>query len=149
MGAIRRSISPLIAGVSVTAVAFALWTGTMLLEVGGPEVKQMVSNTGLALVALAAAAACGWVARRGDAREHRVWGFVGVGCLSWGLGQTVWTVYESILHKEPFPSPADVGYTGLPPLFCIGLLGLASAPKGLGRMRARSEERRVGKECRL
>ncbi len=108
----------------------------MLLELGGPDVKQTVSNMGLALVALAAAAACGWVARRGDRNERRVWGFVGLGCLSWGLGQTVWTIYESFLHKQPFPSPADVGYTGLPPLFCIGLMGLASAPKGLGRVRA-------------
>ncbi len=136
MSRFRTRSFPLVAGVGATAIAFVLWTGTMLLELGGPDVKQTVSNTGLALVALAAAAACGWVARRGDAREHRVWGFVGLGCLSWGLGQTVWTIYESILHREPFPSPADVGYTGLPLLFCVGLLGLASAPQGIGRIRA-------------
>ena len=136
MGGTRKSSFPFIAGVSATVVAFAIWTGTMLLEVGGPDVKETISNTGLAFIALAAAAACIWVARRGNARERRVWGFVGLGCLSWGLGQTVWTVYESILHKEPFPSPADVGYTGMTPLLCIGLLGLASAPKGLGSVRA-------------
>jgi diguanylate cyclase (GGDEF)-like protein/PAS domain S-box-containing protein len=105
----------------------------MLLEVGGPDVKTTISNIGLALVALTAAVVCGVAARRRDAR---VWAFIGLGCLSWGLGQTMWTIYESFLHKEPFPSPADIGYSGLLPLFSIGLLGLASAPQRLERVRA-------------
>ena len=116
-----------------TAACFAAWAAVMLLEIGGPDVKQTISNAGLAIVALAAAVACAWSAKRGDSR---VWAFIGLGCLSWGLGQTMWTIYESILHKEPFPSPADVGYSGLVPLVCIGLLGLASAPQGWERIRA-------------
>ena len=122
-----------LAGVVGTATCFVVWAGAMLLEVGGPDVKQTISNAGLSIVALAAAAACGWAAKHGDAR---VWIFVGLGCLSWGLGQTTWTIYESILHKEPFPSPADIGYSGLLPLVCVGLLGMASAPRGWERMRA-------------
>jgi diguanylate cyclase (GGDEF)-like protein/PAS domain S-box-containing protein len=136
MKVIQRRGLLFLSGICATVVCFGVWAGTMLLEVGGPDVKQAISNTGLAFVALTAAAACGWVARRGDARERRVWGFVGLGCLSWGLGQTVWTIYESVLHTGPFPSPADIGYTGLLPLFCVGLLGLASAPRGLGSVRA-------------
>ena len=120
-------------GVIAACVCFTAWACVMLLELGGPEITKAISNTGLAVAALAASVCCGFAARRRDAR---VWAFIGVGCFSWGLGQTMWTIYESFLHREPFPSPADIGYSGLLPLFSIGLLGLASAPKGLERVRA-------------
>ena len=48
----------------------------------------------------------------------------------------IWTSYESSGREVPFPSYADVGYLGLPPLAAIGLLLLPSAIQTLaGRIR--------------
>jgi hypothetical protein len=40
----------------------------------------------------------------------------------------VWSWFESVLGREvPFPSPADLGYLGLPPLAAMALLALPLA----------------------
>ena len=47
---------------------------------------------------------------------------LGLACLSWGLGQAVWTWYESMLGREvPFPSLADGFYLLFYPLAYAGL----------------------------
>lgn len=43
-------------------------------------------------------------------------------CASWMAGEALWTLYELVLHKEPFPSPADIGYLGAVPLAGVALL---------------------------
>jgi PAS domain S-box-containing protein len=60
------------------------------------------------------------------------WTVVGLGVLSWGLGQVVWIYLETFLGEDaPFPSPADIGYLGMVVLTPIGLLILPSAAKAL------------------
>ena len=68
---------------------------------------------------------------------RRFWLLLGAAALSWGLGQAVWTWYESILGREvPFPSLADVGYLAMPPLAAAALLSLPlAAPTLAGRVR--------------
>ena len=57
---------------------------------------------------------------------------LGLACLSWGLGQAVWTWYESMLGREvPFPSLADIGYLMFVPLVAGALLAFPSVPRRL------------------
>ena len=105
-------------GVGLTVMLFG---GLLITDVGGSLVSQTISNVGLCLAALSAAVAC--LVRAAGSR---------LGILSWGVGQVFWVYLESIRGEEvPFPSAADVGYVGLPPLVVVGLLFLPVAAQSL------------------
>jgi diguanylate cyclase (GGDEF)-like protein/PAS domain S-box-containing protein len=117
-------------------VLAALWFGSQRLLGGHSVTTQWISNVGLVLAPLLAAALCAWRGLRShDAR--RAWVLLGLSAFSWGTGQAFWTVYESVLGRElPFPSYADFGYLMSVPLLVAGLLALPSAPTLLsGRLR--------------
>jgi diguanylate cyclase (GGDEF)-like protein/PAS domain S-box-containing protein len=121
--------------VAAVVATFGLVLGTGL---GGPGVAQTISNLGLCAVAISAAVAC--LIRAGSFSGQLRWGwaFIGLGVLSWGLGQACWVYLETFRGDEaPFPSMADVGYLGLVLLTPIGLLILPSAAQALAN-RARS-----------
>ncbi|WP_127501730.1 putative bifunctional diguanylate cyclase/phosphodiesterase [Actinoplanes solisilvae] len=123
----------LLAGAFVAAFAFVLGTGA-----GGAALAQAVSNFGLCFAALAAAAACLWRSRRFSGRRRGGWALIGLGVLSWGLGQGTWLYLETFRGDQvPFPSPADLGYLGMVVLAPIGLLVLPSRAQTLAN-RARS-----------
>jgi diguanylate cyclase (GGDEF)-like protein/PAS domain S-box-containing protein len=123
--------APLVGGVGVA------WAAALMLLPGSTAV-QHVSNLGLLAVALAAGAAGVLRSRRteGD-KARRFWLLLGTGVLFWAGGQLAWTWYESVLGIEvPFPSLADVGYLGLPPLAAAALFSLPlAAPTVAGRIR--------------
>ena len=116
-------------------VAVLAWTCALLTLSG--SAAQHASNVGLALIALVA----GWAALRRGGRHtgaiRRFWRLFGAGVLSWSAGQMVWTWYESVLGLAvPYPSPADWGYLGLPPLAAAALLSLPlAAPTVAGQAR--------------
>lgn len=59
-------------------------------------------------------------------RERLAWTLVGVGLLMWGFGESFWRYYV-LTNQSPFPSYADIGYSGLPPLVFAGLLILPNS----------------------
>jgi diguanylate cyclase (GGDEF)-like protein/PAS domain S-box-containing protein len=116
----------------LTAAVVVSFGGLLISGVGGDAVSQTISNVGLCLAALSAAVACLLRAGRTTGRLRVSWGLVGLGILSWGAGQVAWVYLESIRGDEvPFPSVADVGYLGLPPLVVVGLLFLPVAAQSL------------------
>src|SRR5262249_17952782 len=121
--------------VAVALVA-AAWSVPLLFGVGTATTSQRVSDFGLIVAALAAAAAC-LRARQLDRRNGRVWLLLGASAFSWGCGQAVWTWYESIQGVDvPFPSSADIGYLCAVPFAVAALACLPSAPRTLaGRVR--------------
>ncbi|MET0423278.1 MAG: sensor domain-containing diguanylate cyclase, partial [Actinoplanes sp.] len=115
--------------VGLVVAAFALLLGT---DVAGPELSQTVSNFGLCAGAIAAAAACLRRASKFSGRLRWGWTLVGLGVLSWGLGQSAWVYLETFLGQEvPFPSQADLGYLGMVVLTPIGLLVMPSSQQAL------------------
>ncbi|MGZ4154047.1 MAG: sensor histidine kinase [Actinomycetota bacterium] len=78
----------------------------------------------LSIVASSAAATLATDARRAAGnRGPRL--LLGGGLLLWLGGETYWTIYETILHREPpFPSVADVMFLAAYPLFAIALVWL-------------------------
>src|SRR3712207_3051478 len=55
--------------------------------------------------------------------------FLGLGILSWSLGQMIFTYYEWVLGRPPpLPSIADVGYLSVYPFLLLGILLLPARP---------------------
>jgi diguanylate cyclase (GGDEF)-like protein len=65
------------------------------------------------------------------------WLLIGLGALSFAFGQSIWTLYESVLRLEqlPSPGPADIGYLGTYPLLIAGVLLLFGSMRTAGRVR--------------
>jgi diguanylate cyclase (GGDEF)-like protein/PAS domain S-box-containing protein len=112
----------------------SIWAAVLLTV--SADVGQTVSNVGLVVAPVAAALGCLYAAWR-SGPYRRTWMFLGLGVLSWGLGQTLWTWYESVLGREvPFPSFADVGYLSAVPLVAAALISLPSGTQSIaGRAR--------------
>jgi hypothetical protein len=76
-----------------------------------------------------------WGASRTDNQPAAMTGqrlapvLLGMGILSYSLGQIIFTYYELALHRTPpFPSLADVGYLIEYPFFLLGILLLPARP---------------------
>ncbi|MDQ1681265.1 MAG: hypothetical protein QOI42_2124, partial [Frankiaceae bacterium] len=89
----------------------------------GPLTAGVVSNALLIALPLSAAVCCAVRAASERRSRRRSWALIGGAALSWGAGQSIWTFYEQVLHRDvPFPSYADVGYLGFIPLVLLGLV---------------------------
>jgi len=121
MSSPARDQRQIVAMLGPTLGALLVWTVGLSITAGTP-MAQHFSNIALMAVAVGAGLAGLLRARRQQGTVRRFWLFLGLGALSWGAGQAVWTGYESVQGLEvPFPSLADVGYLGFPPLAAAGL----------------------------
>ena len=121
--------------VAAVVVAFAT---VLSIRLGGARTAQMVSNFGLCYASVTAAVACMLRGHQLTGRQRWGWSFIGLGVLSWGLGQCVWIYLETFRGQEsPFPSIADLGYLGMVLFTPVGLLVLPSTTQALAN-RARS-----------
>src|SRR3712207_6470750 len=111
-------------------VAFLLFYATIvggvfMLQPAGARGLASFSNLTLAGTGLASGLLTLVLAGRLEHPERRSWAFMGAGTVCWGLGQVVWTYYESFRGQEtPFPSLADVGYLAMIPIMFVGLVTL-------------------------
>ena len=100
-----------------TAVTFVTWA--VLIIAGLPTARGAVimSNVGQFVAPALAAIACLAAARRSITEHHRLgWRLLAASCLSWSLGQVIWTYYEVTGAAAPYPSLADLGYLLAVPL---------------------------------
>jgi diguanylate cyclase (GGDEF)-like protein/PAS domain S-box-containing protein len=122
----------------VVATVVGVFAVVLISVIGGHAAGQTISNLGLCAAAISAAIGCLFRARSFAGRQRWGWTFIGLGVLSWGLGQACWVYLESFRGDEvPFPSHADIGYLGMVVLTPVGLLILPSAAQALAN-RARS-----------
>jgi diguanylate cyclase (GGDEF)-like protein/PAS domain S-box-containing protein len=131
--ATRNGLAPILVGGVTLGWAAVL---VLLGRAGDTTTAQWTSNIGLTLISLIAGVA-GILRARDAGRLRRFWLLLGSASLSWSAGQAVWTWYESLQGREvPFPSLADVGYLGFPPLAALALLSLPFAATSLaGQLR--------------
>ena len=122
---------------SAVLVAALVWAGTLLTVRDNAVAAQTLSNVGLCLIALCAGIGSIRRGRRHTGADRRFWLLLGAAMTSWSMGQAVWSWFESVLGQEvPFPSPADLGYLGLPPLAAAALLALPLAAQSTaGKLR--------------
>ena len=138
----ERSFRLAAAAAGCATAGFLAW---VLLDIGGPKATMTFDDLSTALVPLLAAGACFHAARRSPygfgrawtASLRRAWRLLGASALAWGLGQTVWSVFElSGRRSVPFPSLADVGFLAAIPLAVAGVLAFPTAPvTAAGRLR--------------
>jgi diguanylate cyclase (GGDEF)-like protein/PAS domain S-box-containing protein len=111
------------AGVAGTWLLFLLFNQ-------GSDSARLVSNLGLITAPLAASLACASAARRSSGGARRAWALFAASSAAWGLGQTTWTLYETVFGRRvPFPSLADVGYLGAVPLAIAALVSMPNASR--------------------
>jgi diguanylate cyclase (GGDEF)-like protein len=113
------------------ALVTVLWSGWLLWGSGTPS-TQTVSNLGLTAVPFVVAMACLLRGLRLRGSLRRFWILLGASAAGWGVGQTIWTLYETGLGREvPFPSWADAGYLAAVPLAVAALLVLPAAAQSM------------------
>jgi hypothetical protein len=123
---VRARSKPIPTIAAVAAGAWVLWI--LLLPAHGWS--KHISNIGLSIMPLVAAAQCAVQARGVTGRLRGGWFLLAGGSLAWGLGMVVWTGYESIGGRDvPFPSAADFGYLATVPLVVAALLVFPTAPQ--------------------
>src|SRR5215216_1140871 len=124
------------------AVLILLFNGPLvaavLFKLGSDAMLALVVNTAefigpLLVVPLCFAGLLRWMWRRGSSQApvgsaetiRKRWApiLLGMGILSWVLGQSIFTYYEWVLGQPPpLPSIADVGYLSVYPFFLLGIL---------------------------
>ncbi|MEV7624698.1 EAL domain-containing protein [Actinoplanes sp. NPDC089786] len=115
--AVRRTETVLILAL-FSAAAICLTTG-----LGGEIFTRDLSNIAITLAAAVAGIACLGNAITRPGRMRWAWIGIGLGSLSYALGEGVWTYGETFRHLEmPVPSLADLFYLGTVPLTAAGLL---------------------------
>ncbi|MEO5744105.1 MAG: GGDEF domain-containing protein, partial [Terracoccus sp.] len=81
----------------------------------GGEVDRPFVDISMTTAALLGAANCALGACRAAGRLRAAWAGLAMACLSWGIGQAVWSWYELVQHTDtPFPGLADLAYLGFP-----------------------------------
>src|SRR3954469_15130500 len=102
--------------------------GLWLLVPGIPsDVRKFGVNLALVAIPAGAGAAClsTAVRRRRAASSQLSFWLLGAACLSWAIGNAVWTILVAIDASIDFvPSPADPFYFALIPLIAAALLAL-------------------------
>jgi len=116
---------------AVFTVAYVAWA---LFGTGPARQQEIVSDLAPLALGLAMAFLAFRAAARPDAdpATHRAWQRIGLAFLLWWAGDVLWFVEDVILHRQPFPSPADAGYLAFYPCLVWGLLSLRSAPRSRG-----------------
>ncbi len=123
-----------VVAVASTSVALLI---ALILKPGGEPFVQAVDNLSTSAAGLVGGAVCLWRCRRAGPLR-RSWTALGLGLVGWGIGQSIWSFYEQVLHQEvPFPSLADAGFLTFPVAAAVALL-LFPRGKGTteGRVRA-------------
>ncbi len=109
----------------------------LLFKPGGASLTSKVDNVSEIVMSFLGAWWCFAAALQRDAQAEtdnpaalslsRRWtlSLLGLGVFSYGVGQTIWSYYEIVLHQTtPFPSWADAGFLLQYPLLLVGILRL-------------------------
>jgi len=110
--------------VACSALAVAI-----VSRVGGIHTTRFLDDIGTAMAAGFAAASSVWAALRSTGRIRRAWWFIAGACAAWTAGETMWGVYELVLHHpNPFPTVADGFYLSAVIPVAVGVLLLPGSP---------------------
>jgi len=68
-----------------------------------------------------AAAVLTYTAHRSAGRSKKAWTMIAAAMWFNTFGELSWSIIEVVLHQNPFPSVADIGYLMFYPLFALGI----------------------------
>jgi diguanylate cyclase len=108
--------------VAYSAAMLCFAAVVLLTPLANTRFGWYADDLGDVVAAGVASACCGWRARRSQDRMRAAWSLLALACLSWALGELVWSWYQLWDNTDPFPSFADIGYLGFPVAACLALL---------------------------
>ena len=113
-----------IAGLSFAVIALAYG-----LAPTDPWTRAWVANLSWTWTSLFATVCCGYAGKRvAGAHERNAWRWLAAGCLSFLLGQIVWSYYELVRRVQPpYPSLADIAYLGLYACIIVAVVQMGRA----------------------
>lgn len=97
---------------------------------------EFLNNYAYTFVALASGVALVMAARQQTGSERRGWSLIGLGGISFGLGEALWVSYTQRGLEVPYPGVPDIAYLAGYPLVFIGVLLLPHV-KGMASERLR------------
>ncbi len=115
--------------IALAAVAVTIAVICVVLNLGSDRFSNNLAN----VLEIAAPALAVWAAARAavraEGRGWRVgWWMIAASCLSWAIGQTIWTWFETVRDQAvPFPSAADFFFLFAIPLAVGGLLAMPTS----------------------
>jgi PAS domain S-box-containing protein len=140
----RAEVRPLRRAAGLILLFNGLLVALVILKPGSDATLALVVNTAefigpLLVLPLCFGGLLRWMWGRGTSEARgepavtrgRRWAplLLGLGILSWALGQMVFTYYEWVLGlPPPLPSIADVGYLSVYPFLLLGILLLPARP---------------------
>lgn len=134
LDALHRDLA---AGALVAFGALVALTVVVVARPFGSSGDVAVVDVSEICFAFAGATGCTVGAIRAQSRARRGWASLALACFVWGVGQTIWTVYEVWLGREtPFPSIADLGFLGFVPAAVVAIW-LIPSRSGAGDNRRR------------
>jgi hypothetical protein len=105
------------------------------LFISDETVQMIVGDVATTVAGLYGAVACLYAAKvcRPMKGVSRAWGWFAIAMLCWFVGNSIYSYYEIVLGKPPFPSPADIFFFAYYPAFVLGFsrfgnFASASAP---------------------
>jgi diguanylate cyclase (GGDEF)-like protein len=110
-------------------LATALFIVVTLTGIGSARFQEILGDSAPVLLGLAAVVAAFRVSGRAGIEPpvRRAWRRLAVGLSCWWAGDLIWFVYEVLLRRHPFPSPADAAYLAFYPCAAWALLSFPSA----------------------
>jgi hypothetical protein len=115
----RKIFAVAVASVAVVSVLYAL---ELKYEFFGQKTVIAIDDTGEALAAAIASAACAWASRRAQGRNRLGWALMSASAGLWSAGQVVWSIYEVVLGQQvPQPGLVDVGFLSAVPFAVVGI----------------------------
>ena len=121
-----RGLNRMGASTALAALACSAFAAGLLLLRNQPFRLMALSDLGILLFAVVAAAACGLTARRESGRRSVVMALWSVHAALFALGQIAWTWFQLSGRQEiPFPSLADVFYLAQLPVMIAAVFTMA------------------------
>ncbi len=116
--------------VAGTAGGIAFYTIWVLSGKYDPQVEAVASSAGLILLSLFGGVFGLYIAGKKVLASpmRKAWSLIALALFSNLIAEVLWFYYESVLHIDPFPSPADVFYLLFYPLMLAGILSLPFTP---------------------
>ncbi|WP_245234145.1 bifunctional diguanylate cyclase/phosphodiesterase [Mycobacterium sp. PS03-16] len=114
---------------ALTTVAVGTWVQ------GGMPAAALVNNLGFVALGAYGMGCAVLAARASSGRMRGTWICWSIALAGWTAANVIWSVHEFVLHREPFPSPADIGYIVFTVFACGALVLAPIGSAGQSRMR--------------
>jgi len=126
MNAPRTSFGTLVVGGALLAASLLVWA-ISAAQIGGETISLAVSDFGeAAVVTLAGVLVVYFAVDAGQGGPlQRQWLPIGLGVLSFAVGDWIWAVIEVVMGQDPYPSVADVFYLAMYGLMALGMVSAA------------------------